>query len=160
MTQHLKNNRLNIYALCVLLAVFVFSNIVLPKTSYQFNELQTHKTFLEISISIFIHNYAIFLADLCSFVLGRWLIIVSISVNMGQLGWVLGTSANPFRTFLMLAPHGIFEITAILLMANLCWKGVEWAINNRKYFGIRFLRANMCLFIAALIEGVYLTVVN
>ncbi len=60
----------------------------------------------------------------------------------------------------MLLPHGIFEIPAILIMANLYWKGPEWSLQNKKNFFKNFLLANLLLVIAAIIEAIYFLLLN
>lgn len=77
---------------------------------------------------------------------------------MMQLGYILGSLTNAIFTFIMLLPHGIFEIPAILIMANLCWKGPEWTLQNKKNFFKNFLLANLLLVIAAIIEAIYFSV--
>ena len=78
---------------------------------------------------------------------------------MGQLGFILGTSTNFVKTFFMLLPHGFFEILSILLMANICWKGIDWVKENKLIFLKYFWIANILIFIAGVIESVYIKII-
>lgn len=155
-----KKLNINIFAICVFLASLLYFLLFSRKEYYQFNTIGRGHSFINLIAQIFIHNYSLFLADILSFIFGRWLILVSLTINMIQLGWILGTSKSIFTTFFMLLPHGIFEITAIILMANLCWKGVEWAIHNKRTFIMMFSISNFLLLIAAIIESTYLIIVS
>lgn len=79
---------------------------------------------------------------------------------MGQLGFILGTSSNAFKTFFMLIPHGCLEVVSIILMASLCWNGIDWVITNKKVFFKYFLLYNITLLIAAIIESIYIKIVS
>ena len=151
---------LNFFAIGILFLSFFVSFLLSSKTAYNFSTLGNHKTPVQIFIQIISHNYLIFLACLISYVFGRWIIIINLSLNMMQLGYILGSSANAILTFVMLLPHGIFEIPAILIMANLCWKGPEWALQNKKNFLKFFLLANLLLVIAAIVEAIYIFIVK
>lgn len=155
-----KKFNLNIYALLVFIISFSCSFAFSKHVTYSFNSITEKVPVISLAIKILLHNYSLFLADLLSFIFGRWVILVSLAINMIQLGIVIGTASNMLETILMLLPHGIIEITAILLMANLCWKGIEWALSNKKKFLQSFLLANLTLTIAAAVEAIYLYLIN
>lgn len=152
----IKKFNLNYYAVIVAITSFLIAYILSPKYTYNFSKMGDYKSIEKIFLDIFSHNYVIFIIFLLSFVFGKWVIMINLTLNMVQIGWVLGSSNNALLTFLMLLPHGVLEIAAILLMANLCWKGPEWFLKNKKAFLKYFLISNILLFVAAVVESIYI----
>lgn len=151
---------LNFFALMTFVISLVVFRIFGSHTNYQFSSAGHGKHILSLTLQILIHNYSMFLADLLSFIFGRWLLLANLIINMVQLGWILGTSTYISQTILILLPHGVLEISAILLMANLCWNGIEWVLENRSEFFLKFLIANIILITAAFVEAIYLVLIS
>lgn len=155
-----KNFTVLLFSLAVFFITFVFSHIFLEHKNYIFTTLGRNNSVSFLFWKIFSHNYLIYIACLLSLFLGKWLIFISIVINMGQLGFILGTSSNAFKTFFMLIPHGCLEVVSIILMASLCWNGIDWVITNKKVFFKYFLLYNITLLIAAIIESIYIKIVS
>lgn len=147
------------FSFFIFFVTLIISWIFFEHKNYVFTNVGENRSTFSLFCEIFAHNYMIFFACLLSLFLGKWLIVVSLLINMGQLGFILGTSTNFVKTFFMLLPHGFFEILSILLMANICWKGIDWVKENKLIFLKYFWIANILIFIAGVIESVYIKII-
>ncbi len=132
-------------------------------------EAETTENRTQLSIGIFAHNLAVYLLLLAGLVSGGLTTVFTVAFNGFMLGQMFGfasaAGAPMSAAVWLVAPHGILELSLLLLAAAIGFQGpaaaLAWAAGKRLPHARRIWRTALVgvplLAVAATIEG-YLTV--